>query len=80
MAFHREEIVAGKVLDPFLEPRRHTFSMVVAIILEMLLPAVSRVWRTDHATVLNLLAPYLEQGQRMHLLDLVGAYLSPPST
>jgi len=30
--------------------------------------------------VLNLLAPYLEQGQRMHLLDLVGAYLSPPST
>jgi hypothetical protein len=24
--------------------------------------------------VLNLLLPYLEQGQRMHLLGLVGAY------
>ena len=24
--------------------------------------------------VLNLLVPYLEQGQRMHLLSLVGAY------
>lgn len=24
--------------------------------------------------VLNLLVPYLEQGQRMHLLQLVGAY------
>ena len=27
--------------------------------------------------VLNLLLPYLEQGQRMHLLTLVGAYNSP---
>ena len=29
--------------------------------------------------VLNLLAPYLEQGQRMHLLGLVAAYSSPAS-
>jgi hypothetical protein len=29
--------------------------------------------------VLNLLVPYLEQGQRMHLLTLVGAYDSPTS-
>jgi len=27
--------------------------------------------------VLNLLVPYLEQGQRMHLLTLAGAYASP---
>jgi len=27
--------------------------------------------------VLNLLIPYLEQGQRMHLQALVGAYTSP---
>jgi Bacterial transcriptional repressor len=27
--------------------------------------------------VLNLLVPYLEQGQRMHLLSLAGAYSSP---
>ncbi len=27
--------------------------------------------------VLNLLVPYLEQGQRMHLLGLVAAYSSP---
>jgi AcrR family transcriptional regulator len=27
--------------------------------------------------VLNLLVPYLEQGQRMHLLELVSAYSSP---
>ena len=27
--------------------------------------------------VLNLLVPYLEQGQRMHLLTLVGAYSNP---
>ena len=29
--------------------------------------------------VLNLLVPYLEQGQRMHLLSLVGAYGTPPA-
>ena len=29
--------------------------------------------------VLNLLVPYLEQGQRMHLLTLVGAYDKPAS-
>ncbi|MDP3619553.1 MAG: TetR/AcrR family transcriptional regulator [Ramlibacter sp.] len=29
--------------------------------------------------VLNLLVPYLEQGQRMHLLGLVSAYSSPAS-
>ncbi|MCZ4316315.1 TetR/AcrR family transcriptional regulator [Comamonadaceae bacterium G21597-S1] len=29
--------------------------------------------------VLNLLVPYLEQGQRMHLLTLVGAYDNPAS-
>jgi hypothetical protein len=27
--------------------------------------------------VLNLLVPYLEQGQRMHLLGLVAAYSNP---
>jgi hypothetical protein len=27
--------------------------------------------------VLNLLTPYLEQGQRKHLIDLVGAYNQP---
>jgi hypothetical protein len=27
--------------------------------------------------VLNLLVPYLEQGQRNHLLSLVGAYSDP---
>ena len=27
--------------------------------------------------VLNLLVPYLEQGQRMHLQALVGAYTNP---
>jgi AcrR family transcriptional regulator len=30
--------------------------------------------------VLNILVPYLEQGQRMHLLTLVGAYKENPST
>ena len=29
--------------------------------------------------VLNLLVPYLEQGQRLHLLTLVGAYQNPAS-
>jgi hypothetical protein len=27
--------------------------------------------------VLNLLVPYLEQGQRMHLIQLVAAYDNP---
>jgi AcrR family transcriptional regulator len=30
--------------------------------------------------VLNLLVPYLEQGQRTHLLNLVGAYQAVPAT
>jgi AcrR family transcriptional regulator len=30
--------------------------------------------------VLNLLVPYLEQGQRNHLLNLVGAYQAAPAT
>ena len=29
--------------------------------------------------VLNLLVPYLEPGQRMHLLNLVGAYQAAPA-
>jgi hypothetical protein len=29
--------------------------------------------------VLNLLVPYLEQGQRMHLLGLIAAYSNPAS-
>jgi hypothetical protein len=30
--------------------------------------------------VLNLLVPYLEQGQRTHLLSLVSAYQATPAT